>query len=66
MKDNKGVVKQGVLSWTDVQQKGEHKMKDDQMTNFDEGKQYSGYDPNYGYNLNGQTQQGQYVCIRIR
>lgn len=32
-------------------------MKDDQMTNFDEGKQYSGYDPNYGYNLNGQTQQ---------
>ena len=29
-------------------------MKDDQMTNFDEGKQYSGYDPNYGYNLNGQ------------
>lgn len=32
-------------------------MKDDQMTNFDEGKQYRGYDPNYGYNLNGQTQQ---------
>lgn len=32
-------------------------MKDDQMTNFDEGKQYSSYDPNYGYNLNGQTQQ---------
>lgn len=36
-------------------------MKDDQMTNFDEGKQYSGYDPNYGYNL--MARHSRIVCI---